>query len=146
MIRPATAADVEALADLRLALWPGEPQEARRAEVEANLARTDGELKTFDADGDDGLAGFAAVSLRRDHVNGCATSPVAFLEGIYVRPGHRRRGVGCALVAAVEQWGREQGCSEMGSDALLANEVSRHFHGGAGFEETERVVYFRKQL
>ena len=92
------------------------------------------------------VTGFAEVTLRRDHVNGCETSPVAFLEGIYVRPRCRRRRLGRGLLAAVEQWGREQGCSEVGSDALLANEVSHRFHGGAGFEETERVVYFRKPL
>ena len=144
MIRRATNADVEALAELRFALWPEEPLAVRRAE--ANVARTDGGLVAFLAVDNDEVAGFAEASLRRDYVNGCETSPVAFLEGIYVRPRCRRRRLGRGLLAAVEQWGREQGCSELGSDALLANEVSHRFHGGAGFEETERVVYFRKPL
>ena len=146
MIRRATNADVEALAELRFALWPEEPLAVRRAEAEANVARTDGGLVAFLAVDNDEVAGFAEASLRRDYVNGCETSPVAFLEGIYVRPRCRRRGLGRGLIAAVEQWGREQGCSELGSDALLANEVSHRFHGGAGFEEAERVVYFRKPL
>ena len=146
MIRRATNADVEALAELRFALWPDEPLAVRRAEAEANVARTDGGLVAFLAVDNDEVAGFAEASLRRDYVNGCETSPVAFLEGIYVPPRCRRRRLGRGLLAAVEQWGREQGCSELGSDALLANEVSHRFHGGAGFEETERVVYFRKPL
>ena len=146
MIRRATNADVEALAELRFALWPEEPLAVRRAEAEANVARTDGGLVAFLAVDNDEVAGFAEASLRRDYVNGCETSPVAFLEGIYVPPRCRRRRLGRGLLAAVEQWGREQGCSELGSDALLANEVSHRFHGGAGFEETERVVYFRKPL
>jgi aminoglycoside 6'-N-acetyltransferase I len=30
--------------------------------------------------------------LRRDYVNGCSSSPVGFLEGLYVHPTFRRRG------------------------------------------------------
>jgi aminoglycoside 6'-N-acetyltransferase I len=118
----------------------------RRAEAEERVARSDPRIETFVAEADDGIAGFAEVSLRSDYVNGCETSPVAFLEGIYVRPEHRRHGLGRALVAAAEQWARDHGCSELGSDALLANHLSHRFHGGAGFEETGRVVYFRKAL
>lgn len=144
MIRQAATADIEALAELRFALWPDEPLERRRAEAQANL--TDGRLHTLVAvDGGEVIA-FAEVSLRTDYVNGCASSPVAFLEGIYVRPGHRRLGIGRALVAAAGRWGRDQGCAELASDALLANHASHRFHGGTGFEETERVVYFRKPL
>lgn len=146
MIRPAATADMEAVAELRFALWPDEPLEQRRAETRENLARVDGRLQTLVAIDGDEVIGFAEVSLRTDYVNGCQSSPVAFLEGIYVRPGHRRQGIGRALVAAAGQWGREQGCSELASDALLANEASQRFHGSAGFEETERVVYFRRPL
>ena len=92
------------------------------------------------------MIGFAEVALRRGYVNGCVSSPVAFLEGIYVLPEHRRGGAGRALVAVAEQWGREHGCRELASDALLGNELSRRFHGGAGFEETERAVYFCKLI
>lgn len=139
-------ADVEALAELRFALWPDQPLETRRAEAAENLAHRDNAFETFVALDGGEVVGFAEVSLRRDYVNGCETSPVAFLEGIYVRPGQRRRGVGSALVAAAGQWGRERGCSEFASDALLANESSLRFHRAAGFDETERVVYFRKAL
>ena len=146
MIRPAVSADIEAVAELRFALWPDEPLEQRRAETRENLARVDGRLQTLVAVGGDAVIGFAEVSLRTDYVNGCQSSPVAFLEGIYVRPGHRRQGVGRELIAAAGQWGRDQGCSELASDALLTNEASHRFHGAAGFAETERVVYFRKPL
>jgi len=131
---------------LRRALWPDEPLEVRRAEAAANIARSDGGMATFAAEEAGEVVGFAEVSLRHDYVNGCDTSPVAFLEGIYVRAGHRRRGIGRALVAAAGQWGRSHGCREFASDALLGNDASRRFHGAAGFEETERVVYFRKPL
>ena len=146
MIRLAQDRDIDALVGLRLALWPGEALEVRRAEVTANLARAGRDIATFVAEEAGEVIAFAEVTLRRDHVNGCETTPVAFLEGIFVRPEQRRRGVGRALVAAAEEWGRAQGCRELASDAQLANDASRGFHGRAGFEETARVVYFRKVL
>ncbi|MFK3780057.1 aminoglycoside 6'-N-acetyltransferase [Agrobacterium sp. NPDC089420] len=88
--------------------------------------------------------GFAEVSLRRDYVNGCDTSPVAFLEGIYVEEAFRKRGVAAALVAEVTRWAIGQGVSELASDADIKNVDSHRMHAALGFEETERVVYFRK--
>lgn len=99
----------------------------------------------FVASGEDGTpAGFAEAAIRHDYVNGTESSPVAFLEGIYVRPSARRQGVARALVDAVERWAAERGCGELASDALLDNDASHAMHRGLGFEETERVVYFRK--
>jgi aminoglycoside 6'-N-acetyltransferase I len=91
-------------------------------------------------------SGFAEATLRTDYVNGCETSPVAFLEGIYVESWARRQGVARELVAEVERWALGLGCREFASDALLENEASHRMHRGLGFVETERVVYFRKDL
>ncbi len=91
-------------------------------------------------------AGFVEATLRTDYVNGCETSPVAFLEGIYIDPWVRRQGAAKELVAEVERWALAQGCREFASDALLDNEASHRMHRGLGFMETERVVYFRKVL
>jgi len=90
--------------------------------------------------------GLAEAAMRTDYVNGTAASPVAFLEGIYVLPDARRQGVAAALVDAVCRWARECGCRELASDALLENERSHAVHRALGFEETERVVFFRKPL
>jgi aminoglycoside 6'-N-acetyltransferase I len=79
-------------------------------------------------------------------VNGCDTSPVAFLEGIYVRPNWRRRGIARRLCEAVEDWAGAMGCLELASDALLENNASHQMHTELGFEETERVVFYRKPL
>ena len=79
-------------------------------------------------------------------MNGAQSSPVGFLEGLYVVPRARRNGVARALVAEVGRWARDFGCSELASDAALANAASHAVHRALGFEETERVVFFRKQL
>ena len=93
-----------------------------------------------------GIRAFAEAALRHDHVNGCDTSPVAFLEGIFVRPNIQGAGIGRLLLTSIQSWARERGCSELASDAHIGNLASHAFHRAAGFEETDRVVYFRKLL
>jgi aminoglycoside 6'-N-acetyltransferase I len=132
--------------DFRQALWPDCPRNEHLAEMQSALALPD-KYAQFLARGADGrAAGFVEASLRTDYVNGTDSSPVAFLEGIYVAPSYRRQGVGRLLVAAVAAWARARGCSELASDAPLDNVVSHAMHTALGFEETERVVYFRKLL
>lgn len=90
--------------------------------------------------------GFVEASLRSDYVNGTGSSPVAFLEGIYVTTEHRRQGIAAQLVDAVAAWASSLGCREFASDAPLENELSQRVHNALGFRETERVVFFRKVL
>ena len=81
--------------------------------------------------------------MRRDYVNSCATSPVGFLEGLYVDPEFRHRGIARKLCRAVEDWAASLGCSEFASDVHLHNEKSQKAHEAL---ETERVVYYRKSF
>jgi aminoglycoside 6'-N-acetyltransferase I len=71
---------------------------------------------------------------------------VGFVEGVYVAPAWRRQGVARQLFAAIGDWARARGCSELASDALIDNETSQRAHRSLGFRETERVVYFTKPL
>ncbi|HEX2761987.1 MAG TPA: aminoglycoside 6'-N-acetyltransferase [Rhizomicrobium sp.] len=129
---------------LRIALWPDEDAEQMTREAPGMLAQPD--MLVLVAREGETVIGFAEAAIRRDYVNGCETSPVAFVEGIYVVPQQRRRGVARAMIAAVETWARLQGLSELASDALLDNAQSHAMHNALGFGETERVVYFRKAL
>lgn len=131
---------------MRQALWPEMTREENISETESMLAEESRFFLRVALNAQDRAAGFAEAALRTDSVNGCATSPVVFLEGIYVVPEFRRRGVARTLVLAVEEWGRKIGCREFASDALLENTASHSMHRGLGFEETERVVYFRKEI
>lgn len=36
------------------------------------------------------VIGFIDLSLRHDYVEGCSTTPVGYIEGLYVRPEHRK--------------------------------------------------------
>lgn len=145
-IRIATIADIEAWAGLRAELWTDTSREEHLDEIAAMLAGPGGSCIGFLEEDGSGLRAFAEAALRHDHVNGCETTPVAFLEGVFVRAEHRGRGIGSRLVRAVRSWARESGCSELGSDADLANTASHAFHAAAGFEETQRVVFYRLRL
>jgi len=98
------------------------------------------------ADGADGkLAGFLEASIR-PFVEDCESENVGYLEGWYVDPEHRRRGLGRKLVSAAESWARSRGCTEMASDAELGNDMSLAAHTQLGYEETSRLVHLRKEL
>ena len=143
IVPPASAAD-PAWLSLRSRLWPeGTESEHLRYMADA-LAR--GHFVRL-ASGPDGSAvGFVEASRRVDYVNGTSTSPVAFLEGLYVEPTARRKGLARALVAEVERWAAAQGCSELASDSPIESVMAHATHKALGFEETERVVYFRRAV
>jgi aminoglycoside 6'-N-acetyltransferase I len=96
-------------------------------------------------DEDKKAVGFTEASIR-PFANGCKERPVPFLEGLWVDPRFRGRNIGKQLVSAVESWAIRRSFREIGSDALISNKVSHKAHAAYGFEETERVVYFRKCL
>ncbi|HIV77033.1 MAG TPA: GNAT family N-acetyltransferase [Candidatus Sphingomonas excrementigallinarum] len=137
IVTPAAPEHRERWQALRAALWGDEAGDpADRPEGDGHfVALVDGRV-----------VGFAEAAIRHDYVNGCDTSPVAFLEGLFVDPEYRNRGAARALVAAVADWGRAQGCSEFASDAEIDNVDSHAMHRALGFDETERVVYFRREL
>jgi aminoglycoside 6'-N-acetyltransferase I len=143
IVTPVGAADRDWLA-LRARLWPEASEAFQLRGMAESLARG---YQVLIAKTESGKAvGFAEAAVRVDYVNGTDSSPVAFLEGLYVAPGSRRAGVARALVLAVEQWARRKGCSELASDCLLQNIDAHAVHRALGFEETERVVYFRKDV
>jgi len=137
----------EAWAQLRHALWPNTSLEQHLQEIYETLDQDNPDAVTFIAESaGDQIAGFAEAALRRDYVNGCETSPVLFLEGIYVSAEYRQRGTARLLCEAIANWGREKGCTEFASDVLLENRDSQSFHMALGFDETERVIFYRKLL
>ncbi len=90
--------------------------------------------------------GFAQCGLRHDYVEGTDSSPVGYLEGIFVKEGYRRQGIAKELLAVCQDWAKEQGCTEFASDCELVNEDSLKFHMKLGFEEVNRIICFTKKL
>jgi aminoglycoside 6'-N-acetyltransferase I len=146
-VRPVDEIDTEAWLFMRDQLWPDYGDRYHEPEIKKFFA---GGLKIPQAvllaeDSVRGVVGFVELSIRA-YAEGCLTDHVGFLEGWYVIPELRRRGVGRALVAAAEAWARTQGCTEFASDALADNELSTTAHRALGFEEVEVIRCFRKNL
>jgi aminoglycoside 6'-N-acetyltransferase I len=129
---------------MRAALWPDEdPSELAR---EIGKMLDDPNQVVFVAErANGGLCGMVEAGIR-PFANGVDEQPCAYVEGWWVDPDVRRSGVGRALIAAVENWARERGFRELGSDALIDNVLSHTAHLALGFEERERTVNFRKYL
>jgi aminoglycoside 6'-N-acetyltransferase I len=146
MIEHCTSIKHSGWIELRRELWPQCSDSEHLAEMSATCSSPI-RASAFVAKNKAARAvGFVEVAARTDYVNGTNASPVGFIEGIYVIPNARKRGIGRELIAAAETWARDVGCRELASDARIDNEMSHAFHRSVGFAETERVVYFRKDL
>jgi aminoglycoside 6'-N-acetyltransferase I len=147
-IRKAVAGDLEALLALQLRLWPDATREDLEPHARAILEgkpHSTLPLVLFVAE-EAGLTGFVEVGLR-SHADGCDVSrPVGFIEGWFVEEALRKRGIGRALIAAAEEWCRQQGCTEMASDTWIDHQDSQQAHAALGYEVVDRCVHFRKSL
>ncbi len=129
---------------MRKALWEDCPDDQQVREMEENRASDVDAVFVAERSGG-GLCGLLEAALR-SRANGCDASPVGYIEGWYVDEDVRRGGVGRALVEAAEAWARSRGCRQMASDAELWNTISHEAHGALGYEETGRLVLFKKDL
>lgn len=144
-IRPVREKDRDGWAALRRKLFPDfDPPEIDEFFKTGCFDGFD-QCAVFVADAGDALVGFVEASAR-PYAEGCATTPVAYLEAWYVDDRARGKGVGKRLVAAVEDWGRSLGFQEIASDTQPENTASRKAHAQLGFEEIEQIVCFAKKL
>jgi len=143
-IRRAEASDRDEWVRMRAALWSDYTSEQHRKEMNEYLEEK-AAVAYVAARPDGGLAGFVEATIR-PHADACETSPVGYIEGWYVDADVRRRGVGRQLVRTAERWARGRGCTEMGSDCLLENDVSLRAHLAMGYEERERLIHFQRWL
>lgn len=144
MIREATMDDLSALAELVCRLWPHHTQEEMGRELAQLITKSDAVF--FLAYAQNAAIGFAQCQLRRDYVEGTDSSPVGYLEGIYVAEDCRKQGVAKALLTACENWAKSKGCMEFASDCEIGNTQSLQFHLNVGFEEANRIICFAKKL
>jgi aminoglycoside 6'-N-acetyltransferase I len=144
-VRAVEERDREEWLRLRSGLWPGDEAEHSR-DIERFFSEAVPALaEALVAEADGGLVGLAELSIRA-YAEGCESENVGYLEGWFVDPAWRGRGVGRALIAAAEAWARGRGCSELASDADPLNQVSYRAHLGCGFEDAGIVRCFRKRL
>ncbi|KZE37436.1 aminoglycoside adenylyltransferase [Bhargavaea cecembensis] len=143
-IRQATQNDARFSGELALLLWPDHTVEELEREFSELIG--DPEAAVFLAFDGKEPVGFSQVQLRQDYVEGTSTSPVGYLEGLYVKETYRQDGLARELVRRAEQWAQDQGCMEFASDCELNNDVSLQVHLALGFTEANRIICFTKRI
>jgi GNAT superfamily N-acetyltransferase len=141
-------------ADYYGGLAPGEfrrPDEEGQAEWLDSFLPADGELEiALVAELDGGVVGYLEARLEepldsaRYQTNPELAERRLFINALLTARTHWRRGVGSALVAAAEAWGREHGAAVAIMDTYAESPVSVPFWEGRGYRA--RNVIMRKRL
>ena len=131
IVRPATAADHPGWSAMRRRLWPDcEPAELEREPPLIGLV----------AEADGRLVGFAEASVR-DYAEGAPAGPAAYLEGIWVEPAWRRRGVARALIAYTEAEARRRGRDRLRIQVRIPLIDNQLLFKSCGFVEVSRETH-----
>ncbi|MCG7376355.1 GNAT family N-acetyltransferase [Paenibacillus sp. ACRSA] len=125
-------------------LWPENSWEDLRADFQDVLQSEKDRL--YLAKSQQRYVGFIHLSIRTDYVEGSNSSPVGYVEGIFVEQEYRNQGISRRLVEAGEKWAKSAGCTQIASDTELTNHASQAFHAKIGFTEVNRSVAFIKDL
>ena len=144
MIRKATKKDIRIIANLAVLLWNNNSVDDLADEFTEILSKDDAQI--FLKYESDTPVGFAQCQLRHDYVEGTETTPVGYLEGIFIMEGYRNRGYAKELLNACEMWAKDIGCKEFASDCEIDNDNSFLFHKAMNFTEANRIICFTKKL
>ena len=144
MIRKATLEDVPQLVSLAIQMWKSHTVEDLTKIFCEHIRK--GKNFIFLAISEEHIVGFAQCGLRFDYVEGTDSSPVGYLEGIFVLEEYKKRGYAKELLGECQNWAKDQGCLEFASDCELDNEDSLKFHLKMGFAEANRIICFTKSL
>ena len=144
MIRKANVNDALCVAKLAIQMWEDNTIEDLTTDLAEIIASPESAVFLL-YDGEQTI-GFAQCQLRHDYVEGTDSSPVGYLEGIFVEEAYRNKGYAKELLKQCEAWAKDMGCTEFASDCELENTGSLAFHLKMGFEEANRVICFTKKL
>ena len=144
MVRKAIYSDSRVLAEMAIQMWDSHTVDELETEFTETL--NDKQSVFFIKYVNDVPVGFAQCGLRADYVEGTESSPVGYLEGIFVKKDYRNNGYAKELLLSCETWAKNIGCTEFASDCELDNIGSLKFHIAMGFEEANRIICFKKGI
>lgn len=144
MIKKAGNTDLEILANLAVLMWKN--NSVNKLINEFSEIMSNGRSQFFLKYENGMPIGFAQCQLRYDYVEGTKTTPVGYLEGIFVKESYRNKGYAKELLTECEAWAKENGCHEFASDCEIDNIDSFHFHTAMNFTEANRIICFTKEL
>lgn len=136
--------DLADLTRLAVLLWPTLSADELVEQWQQKLLSK--KLQFFIKYEEDNPVGFAQVSLRYDFVEGASSSPVAYLEGLYIKDKFRHKGYAKELIDTCIKWARDNKCTEIASSSLLQDSNSQIFHKSIGFNQVCQKVHFIKEI
>jgi ribosomal protein S18 acetylase RimI-like enzyme len=144
-LRRARRADVSDLLDLMAAFNRAEGIRFRRAHVALGLrrllrARRLGIVVVAEAAKSKGIIGYAVGTFGFDLEFG---GPDAFVTELFVRPPHRRGGLGARLLEATVSALKDGGAGAVHLGVWPENRAARRLYARAGFVETRRLMMTR---
>ena len=144
MLRKAIISDLKTITQLAILLWPDNEFDDLKQEMKETIL--DQEAVFFLYFDNDIPVGFAQCQLRHDYVEGTDSSPVGYLEGVFVIESYRNKGIATQLLQQCELWSKKNGCIEFASDCEITNVESYVFHIKFGFQEANRIICFKKTI
>ena len=128
------------LTELALALWPNNEKDL----IKSDLVYIIGHLnnRVLLAKSDEEYIGFIHMSIRSGFVEGADTTPVGYIEGVYVKPDYRRKGVAKELYHAGLEWLKSEKCSQIGADIGINDNMCPDFYIGMGYKEANRIICY----
>ena len=144
MVQKARKEDLKILANLAVLMWDSHSVSELMAEFSEIISI--GKSQFFLKYENDIPIGFAQCQLRYDYVEGTTTTPVGYLEGVFIKDGYRNKGYAKELLSECEAWAKENGCKEFASDCEINNIDSFQFHKAMNFTEANRIICFTKEL
>jgi GNAT superfamily N-acetyltransferase len=143
-IRPATRADAQVIASLvrELAEYEKLAHEARAnaADFLRELESPDPVIHVLIAEWSNAPVGFALYFYNFSTFVG---RPGLYLEDLFVRPAHRARGIGRALLRALARIALERNCGRMEWAVLDWNEPALNFYESLGARQMNEWVIHR---
>ena len=133
-VRPLREKDLNEWLRLRKCLWDATSETDHKREMVEIIDHPDSQFVLVAEHEAGKLIGFLEVSIR-PFVEDCETDHVGYLEGWYVQPEVRGRGIGRELVRIAEQWAREKGCSAVDLSTFRDVPWNGPFYRKLGFRD-----------
>lgn len=147
--RPVAAVEVGTAEEelLRGLGWVAESVESDSVFALASVARTARSLPTDLPEAAIAVEDGLAVARIGEDAVGIAVVDRDWIgfRGVEVRPDARGRGLALAVMAALVEWGAEQGATTAYLQVLDANEPARRLYAGLGFVDHHRYQYLAPQ-
>jgi len=146
-IAPALSEELEAAADLRAAMagemgnaWDDKhPGWRMRFAAYFRAKQEAGTAQVFFARSGDRAIGMAIMSVVDDYRNFALGQPRGYVNGVYVAPEYRRRGIARAIMQVGLEWLRERGVIAV---RLRSSDEGRGLYTSLGFTPGTEMEFF----